>query len=158
MKALSPALILTQPSGRPILRLRSNMDAIAKLTPRRQRFADEYVLCGSGAEAARRAGYSEKTKPDVLSAIQALKAQNAAAFDVTRQDVIGGVLEAIAMARLAGDPGAMLTGLRDLSRMMGFNEPEAVRVAVAGSGAAALAAKFVAMSDAELIALAGGTV
>ena len=42
--------------------------------------------------------------------------------------------------------------------MMGFNEPEAVRVAVAGSGAAALAAKFVAMSDAELIALAGGSV
>lgn len=144
------------------------MDAVAKLTPRRQRFADEYLLCGSGAEAARRAGYSEKTaraiaaelltKPDVLSAIQALKAQNAAAFDVTRQDVIGGVLEAIAMARAAGDPGAMLTGLRDLSRMMGFNEPEAVRVAVAGSGAAALAAKFVAMSDAELIALAGGSV
>ena len=142
------------------------MDAIAKLTPRRQRFADEYVLCGSGAEAARRAGYSEKTaraiaaelltKPDVLSAIQALKAQNAAAFDVTRQDVIGGVLEAIAMARLAGDPGAMLTGLRDLSRMMGFNEPEAVRAVVVDTASAAYIAKFAAMSDAQLMAVVQG--
>ena len=142
------------------------MDAVAKLTPRRQRFADEYVLCGSGAEAARRAGYSEKTaraiaaelltKPDVLSAIQALKAQNAAAFDVTRQDVIGGVLEAIAMARAAGDPGAMLTGLRDLSRMMGFNEPEAVRAVVVDTASAAYVAKFAAMSDAQLIAVVQG--
>jgi hypothetical protein len=142
------------------------MHAIAKLTPRRQRFADEYVLCGSGAEAARRAGYSEKTaraiaaelltKPDVLSAIQALKAQNAAAFDVTRQDVIGGVLEAIAMARAAGDPGAMLTGLRDLSRMMGFNEPEAVRAVVVDTASAAYIAKFAAMSDAQLMAVVQG--
>ena len=142
------------------------MHAIAKLTPRRQRFADEYVLCGSGAEAARRAGYSEKTaraiaaelltKPDVLSAIQALKAQNAAAFDVTRQDVIGGVLEGIAMARAAGDPGAMLTGLRDLSRMMGFNEPEAVRAVVVDTASAAYVAKFAAMSDAQLIAVVQG--
>ena len=142
------------------------MDAVAKLTPRRQRFADEYVLCGSGAEAARRAGYSEKTaraiaaelltKPDVLSAIQALKAQNAAAFDVTRQDVIGGVLEAIAMARAAGDPGAMLTGLRDLSRMMGFNEPETVRAVVVDTASAAYIAKFAAMSDAQLMAVVQG--
>ena len=142
------------------------MHAIAKLTPRRQRFADEYVLCGSGAEAARRAGYSEKTaraiaaelltKPDVLAAIQALRAQNAAAFGVTRQDVIGGVLEAIAMARAAGDPGAMLTGLRDLSRMMGFNEPEAVRAVVVDTASAAYIAKFAAMSDAQLMAVVQG--
>ena len=142
------------------------MDAVAKLTPRRQRFADEYVLCGSGAEAARRAGYSEKTaraiaaelltKPDVLSAIQALKAQNAAAFDVTRQDVIGGVLEAIAMARAAGDPVTMLTGLRDLSRMMGFNEPETVRAVVVDTASAAYIAKFAAMSDAQLMAVVQG--
>ena len=32
-----------------------------KLTPRQQAFADFYIECGNGAEAARRAGYSEKT-------------------------------------------------------------------------------------------------
>ncbi len=144
------------------------MEAQQKLTPRRQRFVDEYVLCGSGAEAARRAGYSEKTaraiaaelltKPDVLAAIQALQAQNAVRWDMSRQDVLSGVLEAIALARAKADPATMLAGYRDLARMCGFNEPEAVRVAVAGSGAAVMAAKFVAMSDAELIALVGGPV
>ena len=30
-----------------------------KLTERQRRFIDEYMACGNGAEAARRAGYSE---------------------------------------------------------------------------------------------------
>lgn len=31
------------------------------LTPKQKAFADEYIKCGNAAEAARRAGYSEKT-------------------------------------------------------------------------------------------------
>ena len=31
------------------------------LTPKQKAFADYYIECGNGAEAARRAGYSEKT-------------------------------------------------------------------------------------------------
>ena len=137
-----------------------------KLTPRQQKFVDEFVLCGNASEAARRAGYSATAagtiaaenmqKPLILEAIRGAQARNAAAFDVTRQDVIGGVLEAIAMARAAGDPGTMLTGLRDLSRMMGFNEPEAVRAVVVDTASAAYVAKFAAMSDAQLMAVVQG--
>lgn len=35
------------------------MSADRKLTERQRRFIDEYMACGNGAEAARRAGYSE---------------------------------------------------------------------------------------------------
>lgn len=35
------------------------MSADRKLTERQRRFVDEYMACGNGAEAARRAGYSE---------------------------------------------------------------------------------------------------
>lgn len=35
------------------------MSADRKLTERQSRFVDEYMACGNGAEAARRAGYSE---------------------------------------------------------------------------------------------------
>ena len=35
------------------------MSADRKLTERQSRFIDEYMACGNGAEAARRAGYSE---------------------------------------------------------------------------------------------------
>lgn len=142
------------------------MSAPSKLTPRQQRFVDEYVLCGNASEAARRAGYSEKTagaiatenlqKPVILEAIQAARARLAADYEVTRQGVIGGILEAIEMARQMADPSAMLTGYRDLARMCGFNEPEVTRVAVVDTASAAFVAKFAAMTDAELAALAGG--
>lgn len=55
---------------------------IIPLTPRQQRFVEEYVVCGCGAEAARRAGYSERTayqiayenlrKPEIEAAIESV--------------------------------------------------------------------------------------
>ena len=141
------------------------MEILERLTPRQAQFVREYVTGGNAAEAARRAGYSERTakaiacelltKPDLQEAIQALQAQNAAQWDVTRKDVIAGVLEAVAMARAQGEPMAMIAGYRELARMMGFNAPEAHRVEVATPGAAsAMLSKLAAMSDADLAALA----
>lgn len=143
------------------------MKTLERLTPRQAQFVREYVTGGNAAEAARRAGYSERTakaiacelltKPDLQEAIQALQAQNAAQWDVTRKDVIAGVLEAVAMARAQGEPMAMIAGYRELARMMGFNAPEAHRVEVTTPAAAsAMLAKLVAMSDTDLAALASG--
>lgn len=137
------------------------------LTPRQAQFVREYVIGGNASEAARRAGYSERTaraiacevltKPDVKEAIQALQAENAARWNVTRQGVVEGILEAIAMARAQADPMAMIAGYRELSRVCGFNAPEAHRVEVATPAAAsAVLARLAAMPDAELIALASG--
>jgi phage terminase small subunit len=143
------------------------MSEVSKLTPRRAQFVREYVASGNAAEAARRAGYSERTaraiacevltKPDVQEAIQALQAENAAQWGIARKDVIAGVLEAIEMARVQGEPMAMIAGYRELARMMGFNAPEAHRVEVVTPAAAsAMLAKLAAMSDADLAALASG--
>lgn len=138
---------------------------LPKLTPRQRLFVDEYVLCNNASEAARRAGYSEKTagaiatenlqKPAIRQAIAALRSDNAARLDLTRQDVLAGILEAIEMARVMADPAAMLAGYRDLARMCGFNEPEVHRVEVS-PGASAVVARFVAMTDDELAALVSG--
>lgn len=138
---------------------------LPKLTPRQRLFVDEYVLCNNASEAARRAGYSEKTagaiatenlqKPAIRQAIEALRRDNAARLDLTRQDVLAGILEAIEMARVTADPAAMLAGYRDLARMCGFNEPEVDRVEVRPS-ASAVVARFVAMTDDELAALVSG--
>lgn len=143
------------------------MKTLEQLTPRQAQFVREYVTSGNAAEAARRAGYSERTakaiacelltKPDLQEAIQALQAENAAQWDITRKDVITGVLEAVAMARAQGEPMAMIAGYRELARMMGFNAPEAHRVEVTTPAAAsAMLAKLVAMSDTDLAALASG--
>lgn len=141
------------------------MAEFVKLTPRQRLFVDEYVLCNNASEAARRAGYSERTaraiaceiltKPDVQEAIRAVKAENAARLDLARQDVLAGIVEAIEMARVMSDPTAMLAGYRDLARMCGFNEPEVHRVSVNPAGSALLA-KIAAMPDEELVALVSG--
>ncbi len=34
-----------------------------KLTPKQKKFAEYYIQCGNASEAARKAGYSEKTAP-----------------------------------------------------------------------------------------------
>lgn len=60
-----------------------------KLTPRQKAFADYYIECGNSTEAARKAGYSEKTsrsigaenltKPDISAYIAArMQAQSEA--------------------------------------------------------------------------------
>lgn len=139
--------------------------ALPKLNPRQKRFVDEFVILGNAAEAARRAGYSAKTartvaseilsKPDIQEAVRLARAENAARLDLTRQDVLAGILEAIEMARVMADPSAMLAGYRDLARMCGFNEPEVHRVE-ASPAASAVVARFVAMTDDELAALVSG--
>ena len=140
---------------------------LPKLTPRQRLFVDEYVLCNNASEAARRAGYSEKTagaiatenlqKPAIRQAIEALRRDNAARLDLTRQDVLEGILEAIEVARVVAEPAAMLAGYRDLARMCGVNEPEVHRVEVSPS-ASAVVAQFVAMTDDELATLVSGGV
>lgn len=60
-----------------------------KLTPKQKAFADYYIECGNSTEAARKAGYSEKTsrsigaenltKPDISAYIaERMQAQNEA--------------------------------------------------------------------------------
>lgn len=135
---------------------------VIALTPRQQRFVEEYIVCGSGAEAARRAGYSERTarqiaaenlsKPDIQAAIEAARAHEAEYWQLQKRDVIEALLGAIAMAKTQVNPGAMIRGLVEIAKMLGYYAPEKVQVEVSDD-AERLAAKFEAMSDAELLAI-----
>ena len=132
------------------------------LTLRQIRFADEYVLCGNATEAARRAGYSDKTarqiaaenlsKPVVLEAIKVRQAANAAEFQVTKNDLIAGILGAINMAREQRNPAVMIQGCATIARMLGFFEPETIK-AVVSDRAYGYKARLAVMSDAELLTL-----
>ena len=81
-----------------------------KLTPKQRRFAEEYVDCGNGSEAYRRA-YNVKpttsndvikvsanellTNPNISLTIANLRKQQADKFEITRSDVAQGYLEII---------------------------------------------------------------
>ena len=81
-----------------------------KLTPKQRRFAEEYVDCGNGSEAYRRA-YNVKpttsndvikvsanellTNPNISLTIDKLRKQQADKFEISRSDVAKGYLEII---------------------------------------------------------------
>lgn len=140
--------------------------AFPRLNIRQQKFVDAYVLCGNVSESARRAGYSEKTaaeigyellrKPQIVAAVASRQATYAAELAITKDDVIGGVVGAIRLAREQENPAAMIQGCVALARLCGFFAPERQQVAMSGDRGT-LRAKLAAMSDDELLALAQGS-
>ncbi len=78
-------------------------DSKSGLTPKQQRFVDEYIVDWNGTQAAIRAGYSKKTarsiaaenltKPDVARAIQEALDQKTAECDVTVEYILEGLKE-----------------------------------------------------------------
>lgn len=141
------------------------MTATSTLTLKQQRFVDAYALSGNASEAARQAGYSEGsakvtasrllTKTNVSAALAARQAEYVAELEITKGDVIAGVLSAIEMARRQENPAAMIQGCSALARLLGYFTPEPARVE-AGLDSAAARARMVALSDAELLAMARG--
>lgn len=69
-----------------------------KLTTRQQRFVDNYILSGNGAQSARDAGYSGKcanriatenlSKPDIKQAIEEKQREIAEAKGITRDNAL----------------------------------------------------------------------
>lgn len=134
------------------------------LNDKQLRFVDEYCISHSAADAARKAGYSTKTarsighelltKPDIQAAIQACQTATALEMGVTRQHVLSDLLEAIQVARVQGNPGAMIQGAREVGKLLGFYEPEIQRVELMVNEG--LAAKYQVMTDEQLTAIIKG--
>lgn len=131
-----------------------------KLTARQEKFVEHCAVCGNAAEAARLAGYAEKsakvmacrlTKDNRIAArIASRRAENAEKFAITRDEVIAGILSAIDMAREQQNPAAMIGGWVQIAKLCGLYTPEVSRIELSGS-AARLQAKFQAMSDDDLL-------
>lgn len=137
-----------------------------KLTRKQEVFVDEYVICRNGAEAARRAKYKERsarqiaaenmTKPVIIEAITAKEAQMVEKLELDRNAVIGGIFTGIAQARILGDPGNIIRGWVEVSKIMGFDKPETAKSKALSPSNQVIEAKLAQLSDAELYALAEG--
>ena len=138
---------------------------MSNLTPRQEKFVEHYALCGNAAEAARLAGYSDKsakvracrlTKDNRIAAeVAKRRAESAASLELRKEDVISGILSAINMAREQQNPATMISGWVQLAKLCGFYEPERITLALSGEGER-LKAKFAAMTDEELMAVITG--
>jgi phage terminase small subunit len=115
-----------------------------KLTPKQQRFVDEYLVDLNATQAAIRAGYSQKTaraigaenltKPDIAAAIEASRAKATEKAELS----VGWVLESLrAVAKRCmqsepvldkrGDPVMVETPSGDLAPAYTFQAPAANR-------------------------------
>ena len=138
------------------------------LTPKQTAFVNEYVVCRNGAEAARRAQYAvpsarqmaseNLTKPDIQAAIKSKEEELAMKLDLDRDTVMGGVFSGITQARENNDAGNVIRGWLAVGKITGFDKPEAAAGLVLSASNSALEAKFDAMSDEELLAIAEGRV
>lgn len=134
------------------------------LTAKQDRFVAEYLIDGNGARAAREAGYSEKTarqiatenlsKPDIQAAIAAKQQEMAGKLELRKEHALLAMLEAINLARSQMQPAAMISGVREIGKMMGFYDSEKVEVSMSAASAS-IQARYEEMSDAELTALIG---
>jgi hypothetical protein len=136
------------------------------LTPRQLAFVDAYSVDGNAARAARAAGYAEGsakvvacrlTKDNRIAAeIAKRRAANAEKLEITKEQVLAQIVEAINIAREQQNPAVMISGCVQLAKLCGFYEPEQVTLALSIEGGR-LQVKFAAMSDAELFEIAAGS-
>ncbi|WP_169457902.1 terminase small subunit [Ottowia thiooxydans] len=97
------------------------------------RFIREYAVDCNGAAAAVRAGYSPRsakvtasrllTNANVQRALQQIQQADMERLTLSREAVIGQLQDAIEFARIKQDPLAMILGLREMGRMMGYYGP-----------------------------------
>lgn len=135
------------------------------LTAKQQRFVDEYLIDGNGARAARSAGYSEKTarqiatenlsKPYIQAAIAEKQQETAVKLELRKEHILLAHMEAISLARSQGQPMTMISGARELGKLMGFYGVEAAELAL-GKNETSLQARYQSMTDAELMAIVNG--
>lgn len=136
-----------------------------ELTPRRVKFISEYANCGNATEAARRAGYSQRsakqlgsrlTKVDQIQRLVTEKRQqDAIRLELEKEDVLAGLLQVVELGRQNGEPMPVIRALVEVAKLCGFYAPEVVKVPLSGE-AERLKRKYTAMSDDELLEIIAG--
>jgi len=105
------------------------------MTPKQQRFVDEYLIDLNATQAAIRAGYSEKTaasvgsenltKPEIKQAVEAGKAEGAAKLGITREVILRGLLKEAQFYGDGATHGARVSAYTALGK---FTEGETLNV------------------------------
>ncbi len=101
-----------------------------RIKTRQSRFIDEYLIDLNGAKAAIRAGYSPSgarqegsrllANADIRKIVRKKQAEAAVKLEITRDDVIRVIVNAIELARDQDNPNAMIMGCREIAKMLGF--------------------------------------
>jgi phage terminase small subunit len=132
----------------------------SKLTTKQAKWVDEYLACGNASASAVKAGFSTRgagvagnrmlKNANVQKALQARQAADATRLSIQREDVLNGLVEAAAMAKLQCDPAGMVAAWKQVGHLMGYYSPERIKVDVNVAGSLEMG-RMNQLSDAELL-------
>jgi len=139
--------------------------ATTGLEPKQARFVQEYLLDYNGTQAAIRAGYSRRSarqigyellkKPDVSKAVRAEAQRTEQRLQVTRDDVLRGLVTAFEQAKAEGHAMAMIAACREIGKLMGYYDRRSREVEAPVEDHPVLR-RLEELSDEELMVLAAG--
>lgn len=136
------------------------------LTERQDAFVDGILKGKDRNVAARDAGYVDKDdgralpsvaekQVNIQRALREARDELSSAAQISRADVIDGIMEGINMARLAADPATMIKGWTEVGKILGHYAPEVKKIEVTDNQKR-LQSKFTAMTDEELLKVIEG--
>jgi phage terminase small subunit len=135
------------------------------LTAKQKAFVTEWARGETVLSAAVRAGYNDAGSlaykmardPAILKLYHAEKALYEAAAQMTRQKVMDGLLEGVALAKLVSEPASVIAGWREIGKMCGYYEPVKRQIDI-NLSADVTVRRLEALSDTELLKLVKGEV
>lgn len=135
------------------------------LTEKQRLFVTEWAKGETILSAARRAGYADEgamayrmsRDPAILKIYNVEKALYAESCQITRKQVIEGLLEGIDMAKLMAEPASMISGWREVGKMCGFYEPVKRKIDINISGDVTVK-RLERLSDSDLLKMIKGEV
>ena len=138
------------------------------LTHKQARFVDEYLVDFNGAQAAIRAGYSQKaakeaayqllTNNHVAKAVESRAQEASEKLKITRERVLQGFLEAAAMAKEEGNAMGIVSAWREVAKLLGMYPSNRLQVeAKVTREKTPTQRQIERMTDAELLAIIEGT-
>jgi len=133
-----------------------------QLTQKQARFVDEYLIDFNASRAATAAGFSPRsakvqgsrllTNVNVKLSIERRQKATERRLQVTRDNVIQGLVLAAEQARVNEDPASMIAAMSEVSKMMGFYASKPCKETTE-TDCDSLKSQFEVMSDEELRAI-----
>ena len=130
------------------------------LSARESAFVASFLASGNATASAIAANFSHKgasvagnrmlRNARVKKALQDRQAADAARLSIQREDVLASLLAAVDTARIQQNPMALISGLREVGKMLGFYAVHTKRIELAVEGEGAIA-DLGRLSDNELI-------
>lgn len=133
------------------------------LTDKQTAYVESRLDGKSQRQSAKEAGYTSdamaieaERSQKVRQALSIARSELSTATQIKRADVLEMLMEAYDMAKIMSESSSMTAAAREIGRMLGFYEPETIKLELTPSQAN-MQHRLRSLSDEELLRIASGT-